>query len=274
MPTSLVIASAQTTPLRGDIEANCRQHVAVAHAAALRGASTVVFPELSLIGYELDLLPSLVLTPSDSRLNSLRAAAERLQCTLVVGAPALAPAGVHIAAYILTPEGAVEVYHKHHLGSGEEKAVQAGTNNPFVRLQPRGRAAERDKPAEDRWGSAAIAVCADANHATHAQAAADRGVDAYLVGSFIEPDAFEDRSRMLRDYASSHEFCVALANYGARTGGCPSAGRSSIWSEHGDCVVAAPTVGAAVAIARRTDGAWSGEVVPIDPPSATSPSFL
>src|ERR1041385_7750009 len=47
------IAVAQTCPVAGDVKANLDEHFRLARLAATEGAQIVVFPELSLTGYEL-----------------------------------------------------------------------------------------------------------------------------------------------------------------------------------------------------------------------------
>ena len=51
---------------------------------------------------------------------------------------------------------------------------------------------------------AAIAVCADANHPSHAQRAAERGAGIYLVSTFITPEELDRKTDLLRDYASRY----------------------------------------------------------------------
>ena len=52
MSAFLSLAVAQTCPVGGDVDANLEEHVRLAHIAADKGARLVVFPELSLSGYE------------------------------------------------------------------------------------------------------------------------------------------------------------------------------------------------------------------------------
>ena len=81
------IAVAQTCPVKGDVQANMEQHLQLARIAAAEGADIVVFPELSLIGYELDVARAAAFSPDDSRLSPLIEAAAACASTLVVGAP-------------------------------------------------------------------------------------------------------------------------------------------------------------------------------------------
>ncbi|HSD11130.1 MAG TPA: nitrilase-related carbon-nitrogen hydrolase, partial [Candidatus Binatia bacterium] len=81
------IAAAQTIPMRGDVDANVDQHVRLVHIAAEEQAQVLVFPELSLTGYELDLADDLAFSQSDPRLAPLVEAASSSSMTLIVGAP-------------------------------------------------------------------------------------------------------------------------------------------------------------------------------------------
>ena len=46
------IAVAQTKPVTGDIDSNIKNHITLATVAADNGADIIIFPELSLTGYE------------------------------------------------------------------------------------------------------------------------------------------------------------------------------------------------------------------------------
>jgi predicted amidohydrolase len=102
-----------------------------------------------------------------------------------------------------------------------------------------------------------VAICADAQRAEHAAAAATAGAGAYLVGAFLVPSAWEAEAGVLRQRAAEHGMLVAMANYGAPSGGLAAAGRSSIWDERGELVLALEASGAGVGIAwEGDDGGW------------------
>jgi predicted amidohydrolase len=108
-------------------------------------------------------------------------------------------------------------------------------------------------------GTARVAICADAQRAEHAAAAAAAGAGTYLVGAFLVPSAWEAEAGVLRQRATEHGMLVATANYGAPSGGLAAEGRSSIWDERGELVLALEASGAGVGIAWETDdGGWSG----------------
>src|SRR5262245_30231300 len=99
------LAAAQTVPKRGDVEANLQGHVRLIRAAAQEQARVLVFPELSLTGYELDLAEDLAFSESDARLTPLVELASSCCMTLVVGAPVQIDGRLHIGAFILAPDG-------------------------------------------------------------------------------------------------------------------------------------------------------------------------
>jgi len=104
---SIRIAAAQTVSTAGDVAANVRMHtkfIATAHQARI---DLLVFPELSLSGYELPLLRDCRLQPDDSRLTPIRDLAQTTRMTVVVGAAldrgeSVAPS---IAAITFLPPG-------------------------------------------------------------------------------------------------------------------------------------------------------------------------
>lgn len=85
--TAFKIAAAQVPSVRGDVDGNIATHAAAMAAAAKYEVAVLVFPELSLTGYEPDLAAELAITAGDSRLAPLLALAREHQIEAVVGAP-------------------------------------------------------------------------------------------------------------------------------------------------------------------------------------------
>lgn len=146
--TALTLAAAQSISIAGDLPANIERHLIVMQAAAEHAVQLLVFPELSLTGYEPSLAAGLAIAPDDPVLGPLREMARELGLTAVVGMPIRqAPeAGVSIAALVLGADGSLAVYTKQHLHPGEEVAFVPGQGGA---------------PLE--WGDdrIALAVCAD-----------------------------------------------------------------------------------------------------------------
>lgn len=251
---TLALAVAQTTPRRGDVDANIDQHSRLARLAAEAGAKVLVFPELSLTGYEMELAADLAFSEEDPRLDPLLEAATSLSIALVVGAPVRIGACLHIAAFIASPDGSLALYTKHHLGAFPDDANPGGRIPPAedTVFQPGDR-----NPLLDLKGcKAALAVCADWMQPSHVANAAARGAAAYLVGTFTIPRYLETVKATLERYAIRHLMTVVFANHGGATGGLPAGGRSAIWSERGERLVELPPAGAGIALALQSRDSW------------------
>lgn len=75
---------AQLAPVLGDLEKNLALHEKILREAEGQGVDLLLFPELSLTGYFLkDMVPSVALTPRDSRLDFLKRASRGM--AIVVG---------------------------------------------------------------------------------------------------------------------------------------------------------------------------------------------
>jgi predicted amidohydrolase len=250
MPAFRSIAVAQTCPVAGDVATNTDEHLRLARLAAAEGARVVLFPELSLTGYEIGLARGLAFTEHDVRLNPLRRTAQESSATLIVGAPVKLGPHLHIGAFILLPDGSLELYTKQRMGAfppeascdgvvppAEATVFESGDRNPLV----------------DLGGSpAAIAVCADVGRPAHPELAAARGARAYLASMFVIPSEFAGEATKLSGYAAKHGMLVAMSNYGARTGGLASAGRSGIWSATGELLVQLAAAGSGVGLVTET----------------------
>lgn len=248
--TALTLAAAQSISIAGDLPANIERHLAFMRTASEYGVQLLVFPELSLTGYEPSLAAGLAIAPGDPVLAPLREMAQALRLTVVVGMPIRQTPGadVSIGALVLGEDGSLAVYTKQHLHPGEEVAFAPGQGGAAL-----------------EWGDdqIALAVCADFSHASHPRQAAKAGANVYAVGALISDGGYAADSALLQGYAAELGLLVLMANHGGPSGGYVCAGRSAIWTADGNLLAAAPGVGDALVIARRDDGHWAGHVVAV-----------
>jgi predicted amidohydrolase len=236
------------------VEANLVEHRRLVELAASHGAHVVVFPELSLTGYELELAEELAMSKDDPRLSTLADAAVAHSLTIIAGAPVRNGRALHIGAFIVSPERTMSLYTKQHLGAFGESARRDGRVPPPEAsvFEP----GELDPLVPFAGGPGAVAICADIGRASHPKRAAERGAKAYLASMFVIPSDFDGDSSRLCRYAAEHSMLVAFSNFGSPTGGLASAGRSSIWSEQGELLVELPSSGSGVAVATRSSKGW------------------
>lgn len=245
---SLIIAAAQSMSVPGDVSRNVAHHLRFGTIAAERGVQLLVFPELSLTGYELAIARSNAVHPDSSDLDPLRQLATDAHMTMVVGAPLLNDKDeLHIAALALRPDGSVLRYTKQHVHQSEEEVFTSGPGGPALRVED---------------ANVALAICADATHPEHAASAAARGANVYAVGVMITEDGYARKVALLRNYVLEHSMAVLMANYSGATGGWASAGKSALWSEAGQLVAASTGTEETLVVGMKQNGVWSGVVSP------------
>jgi predicted amidohydrolase len=217
---------------------------------AERGVTFLVFPELSLTGYERELAVELAIDPQDARLLPLRELARRSRMVTVVGVPikSLTPGRALIGALVFDTAGQLSIYTKQHLHPGEERVFVAGEGGAGVDVEGE---------------HLAIAVCADFTHPGHALLAAQAGAGVYAASVLITEGGYGPDTQMLAGYAAQHRMAVLMANHGGATGGWESAGCSTFWSETGERVGATQGPGDQLLIATRSGSSWSTQVVPV-----------
>lgn len=252
------IAAAQAPSVAGDIAVNLQIHLRFIEAARAEGVQLLVFPELSLCGYELPLLRECALSPHDARLDALRVAADGM--TVIVGAPLLDSGAARpcIASITLAADGSTGVYRKQYLHDGEEVHAQPG------QIGATAHALHGQHYVE--------AICADTTHAEHAQAAADAGATLYVAGVLISAGGYTKDAALMQGYAQRHNMGVLLANHALDSGGYAVAGQSAFWAPGGELLAQAPGRGDYLVIADlradlRADllhDGWRGRVLPLN----------
>ncbi|WP_213878797.1 carbon-nitrogen hydrolase family protein [Pseudomonas sp. dw_358] len=246
--STLTLAAAQLCCVAGDLEANLQRHLQFMEVAARHEVGFLLFPELSLTGYEPQWAHELALTSESPVLAPLRRAAEQWRMTTVVGLPVRLPGNdeVLIGALVLGAEGQVALYTKQHLHPGEERVFTPGQGGAQIRLNEQ---------------SIALAVCADFARPEHVEHAAATGATLYAASALISENGYAHDSDLLQRYAREQHLTVLMANHGGVSGGWACAGRSAIWAAGGAQVVAAPGPGDCLVLAQGAGRDWQGWVV-------------
>lgn len=242
------IAAAQVASVPGDIEGCVATHAAAIRAAARHGISVLVFPELSLTGYDPALAARLAIAETDSRLAPLGELAREHHLHALVGAPLRNPTGRPSIGIIVLPGDVPRTYRKMHLGGDEPEHFDPG-DSPLV-LEVGGH-------------HVGLAVCADPSKPTHPLDYTERGADIYAVGVFLNAEWYESDAPRLGHYAGTFRLLTIMANHAQSVGRYPSVGRSAVWSPDGTLLAQADGAEPALVIASRKPSAWRGEVVPI-----------
>jgi predicted amidohydrolase len=174
-----------------------------ARAVADARARVVVFPELSLTGYELD---AALVEPGDAALDPVVAACASTGSTALVGAPVPGPGGrAYIAMLEVSPGGVAVLYRKQWIGGDEAVRFSPGDEPTVFEV--------------DGW-RLGVGICRDTG-----------------IGEHVEQE------RRAVSIAGRCRAYVAFASFAGPTGGGyhHTAGSSAIWSPAADVLAQAGT---------------------------------
>lgn len=249
--SDVTFALVQCPAVKGRIDLNLQNHLKYVALAAENGADIVVFPELSLTGYEPELASDLALdTSADADPVMLLSEAAQTQGVIVVSGSPLQSDGTrpYIGALISYPSGKTELYRKQHLHPGESDYFIAGNESCFISYKGQ---------------QIALAICADFCNPDHAADAKAASADAYLCSVLISENGFALDSQLLQSRALESGFPVLMANYSGETGGWKSSGKSRVWSSDGEVIAASENSESALVLCTLSNAKVTGKVLHI-----------
>ncbi|QHC02514.1 carbon-nitrogen hydrolase family protein [Epidermidibacterium keratini] len=211
------VTVAQPVTAALDVTVNALEHARLVDESRAR---LVVFPELSITGYELSADP---IDPNDRRLDPITAACERAGAVALVGAPVCEDGERFIAMLRVDGDGSEIVYRKQFVGGDEPSYFTSGRETGVLRL--------------DGW-RIGLGICKDTGSARHIAAMVRAGIDLYVAGVVhhsYERDEQEARALVI---ARACGASVAFASHAGPTGGgyTDPLGCSSIWTREGAAI--------------------------------------
>lgn len=212
----LQVAVAQPPCVTGSVIANAEAHALTVLAARAR---LVVFPELSLTGYD---LAAPVVAVDDPALAAIVEACGTMNSIALVGAPTAetADGGRAISILLVDGDGARVVYRKQHLGSAEAEHFTPGPRPVVLEL--------------DGW-RVGLGVCRDTGVGDHVKELANSGIDLYVAGLVDRPDDLVVQRERATRIATTCRAYVGFASFAGPTlgGYDETAGRSAIFGRSG-----------------------------------------
>jgi predicted amidohydrolase len=215
MRSPLTVAAVQPVCIARDVGANARTHAEAVRAA---GARLVVFPELSLTGYELAAGPVAV---DDAALAPIVAACAATGTRALAGAPVAGERGtVHIAMLGIDGDGVRVAYRKRWLGGSEPARFTAGDEPVVLDV--------------DGW-RVGLGICKDTGVFQHVAGVAALDVDVYAAGLVHRPEELAEQDARGVVIARACRAHVIFASFAGPTGDVftETAGHSAVWSPDG-----------------------------------------
>jgi len=101
---------AQTRPIKGDIEKNIQNHLRLIELAVSNHVETIIFPELSLTGYEPTLAKDLPTNQHDNRFEIFQKISNSKAIRIAVGIPTKSEEKINISLFFFKPNEEVSLY--------------------------------------------------------------------------------------------------------------------------------------------------------------------
>lgn len=212
------ITAVQIQPVAGNVEANLAAHGKMVRRAVAVDARLVLFPELSLTGYEPSLGARMAREFGLAQLGELQSLSDEHGVVIMAGLPAPAPGGTTISMAILQPHQPVTMYAKQRLHHDESPWFVPGRGQVVVSLGHH---------------MAAPAICHESVQTEHAEGAAALGANVYLASAAKSASGAAAAFAHYPSVASRHRMTVLFANALGPSDDFVSAGQSAVWDASG-----------------------------------------
>ncbi len=218
------ICAAQTKPIKGDISANIEQHIKLIHQAGLNQAQIIIFPELSLTGYEPELAKQLAVDLNDTRLDIFQQLSELYQLVIGVGIPTKQldnSEQIFISMLIFQPKKQRIIYSKQHFFESESAFFCSGRQSIYL-----------------NYVNEIIApvICYELSNSSLVQKAKQNAATVYMASVLNSVNGVDSDLLKLAEIAKKYQMTVSMSNFVGESGGYQCAGKSAIWNVHGEMV--------------------------------------
>ena len=212
------ISVIQTHPVRGDVQKNLESHLEWIRRSTDLGADLVLFPELSLTGYEPTLAGEVAFTPGDPVFRILQATSDTQKIAIAAGGPVQSASGITISTLLFRPTLPEIIYSKQYLHADEDPYFIPGVFTP---------------PVEICGIASALAICFEISVAEHPEKAVGSGARLYLASVAKTREGVSRAMDQLAAIAGKYSIPVCMSNCVGPADDFMAGGGSAVWSPNG-----------------------------------------
>lgn len=215
------ICVAQTRPFKGDIRKNIDAHKKLINLAVSYLADVIVFPELSLTGYEPELAKGLATNQDDCIFDTFQEISDTNKITISVGMPTKTISDILISMIIFQPHKPRQTYSKQNLHQDEFAYFTKGKHQLFLTV-------DNTKIAP--------AICYESLVPEHFERAFEGGAEMYIASVAKSAAGVEKAFKRFPEIAGKYSMPVLMANCVGPCDNFESVGKTSIWNRKGRLV--------------------------------------
>lgn len=217
------LCAVQYAPLTGDIEGNVERHIEFVELAASHDTELILFPELSLTGYEPSLAKRLATHEEDPRLDVFQRLSDAHGMVIAAGLPLVTSRKPQIGMVVFQPRAGRQAYAKQHLPDDEQPYFSPGAQPMLIETR------------EHRLG---LSICYESLQPDHVATAASLGADVYLCSVAKLALGMDEAYAYYATFAREHAMTILMANCVGTCDGDVGGGRSAAWNDRGGHIAA------------------------------------
>lgn len=198
--------------------ANIADHKRMISLALENQAELIVFPELSVTGYEPELAEELAIDFNDPVLEDFQILSDKHKCVIAVGMPVRQKDGINIGLIFFQSGLSRTLYAKKYLHADEEPYFVSGTQFAVIKIN-----AQKISPA----------ICYELSIPDHAIAAHKNEGEIYLASVAKTTGGMDKAIERLADIAHEYSMTALIANCVGHCDNFECGGRTSAWNNRG-----------------------------------------
>lgn len=242
-----VYALGQLESVRNNITENISKHIEFIRESSKYGAQIIIFPEMSLTGYESYFEKHQLFTINDKRLDLLQCAADEYNVIVIVGAPLLIDKKAYISSLLILPNSKHEIYIKKHLHTGEDTFFHSIKDcDPVVKLN------------DDQLS---FAICYDIEIDEHIRSAKSRDSSTYVASIFYSLKGIDSGIQRLEKLSIEYHMDILMANYVGSCWNTDAGGKSSVLTRRGEKIIEGDSFTECLLVAEKNSDGWIGKKV-------------
>lgn len=208
----------QVKSLKGEVEANIKNHLNAVKQVIKFKTDLIIFPELSITGYEPNLAKELVRDVDDKIFNPFQKLADENATCIGIGMPTHHINGINISMMIFQPNKKRIVYSKRILHTDELPYFKNGTDQPFLNINGK---------------KIAIGICYETLQREHFINAIDNEAEIYIASVAKSKRGIEKAYLHFPSIAKEFGIPILMSNCVGYCDNFLSNGKSSIWNNRG-----------------------------------------
>lgn len=206
---------------KGNIFQNIQNHLRLIKSAIQSKADLIIFPELSITGYEPELAEELACTSEDDRFNSFQELADINKITIGIGMPTRSSEGINISTIFFRPDRKRLLYSKQILHDDELPYFVSGKNQPLLIIAGK---------------KIAFGICYETLKREHFIKAIENQANIY-VASVAKPDRGIEKAYLhFPSVAKEFNIPILMSNCVGYCDNFLSNGKSAAWNSNGELV--------------------------------------